>query len=291
MLERYDTIGIDCVAMNVNDVICVGAEPIALVDYIAIERADAGDPRGARQGAPRGRRQAGVTILGGEIAQVREIIGRTGPGQGLDLVGSAPGSCRSIASSSAARSRPGDVVVGRPQQRASTATGSRWRAGRFRAGQARRRTATSPGSGGTLGEELLRPTHIYVQPGGGALLEAGRAGPGPGHITGDGLLNLARIDGRRRLRDRHLPPPPPIFDLIQTTRQRPGAEMYRVFNMGIGFCLVVGADGAGLRAVTDAFGAHGFETHVIGRVIADERKRVFLPEQKLVGEGDRFDDL
>ena len=64
-----------------------------------------------------------------------------------------------------------------------------------------------------------------------------------------------------------------------------------MFDMGIGFCLVLGDEASGLRAVADTFGAHGFETRIIGRVIADERKRVFLPEQKLVGEGDRFEGL
>src|SRR5205823_11276608 len=85
MLHRYDTIGIDCVAMNVNDAICVGAEPISFLDYIAVERATPAVLEKIGEGLYRGAELAGVTIVGGEISQVPAIIKGHAPGQGLDL--------------------------------------------------------------------------------------------------------------------------------------------------------------------------------------------------------------
>ena len=112
MLQRYDTIGIDCVAMNVNDAICVGAEPISFLDYVAIERATPAILEEIGKGLHEGARLAGVTIVGGEISQLPEIIKGHGPGQGLDLVGMCAGLVpldRVIVGREVA---PGDVVVG-----------------------------------------------------------------------------------------------------------------------------------------------------------------------------------
>jgi phosphoribosylformylglycinamidine cyclo-ligase len=144
--------------------------------------------------------------------------------------------------------------------------------------------------GSTLGDELLRPTHIYVRPVVELLANPDVAIRALVNITGDGFLNLARIEASVGFRLDTLPEPQPIFELIQTAGSVPAREMYRVFNMGIGFCLILPDDAAMLRAVADAFGRHGFETSPIGRVVADERKRVVLPEQNLVGQGDRFED-
>src|SRR5215813_13170533 len=106
MMKRYDTIGIDCVAMNVNDAICVGARPISMVDYIAIEKADAGILGAIAKGLAEGAKQAGISISGGEISQLKEVI------RGLDLIGMAVGIVpldRIIIGRDLA---PGDLVIG-----------------------------------------------------------------------------------------------------------------------------------------------------------------------------------
>jgi phosphoribosylformylglycinamidine cyclo-ligase len=290
MLQRYDTIGIDCVAMNVNDAICVGAEPISFLDYIAIERATPAILEEIGKGLHEGARLAGVTIVGGEISQLPEIIKGHGPGQGVDLVGMCAGLVPLDRVIVGREVEPGDVVVGVRSNGIHSNGFTLARRALFDQGKLEPERHV-PRLGRTLGDELLRPTHIYVRP--VVELLARRDVPirALAHITGDGLLNLTRIDATVGFRLDALPPPQPIFDLIQSSGNVPAREMYRVFNMGVGFCLVLGDDGAGLRAVTDTFAAHGFETQVIGRAIADERKRVVLPEQKLVGEGDRFDDL
>jgi phosphoribosylformylglycinamidine cyclo-ligase len=290
MLQRYDTIGIDCVAMNVNDAICVGAEPISFLDYIAIERATPAILEEIGTGLHEGARQAGVAIVGGEISQLPEIVKGHGPGQGLDLVGMCAGLVpldRVIVGREVA---PGDVVVGVRSSGMHSNGFTLARRALFEQGHLEPDRYV-PQLTGKLGDELLRPTHIYVKPVVELLSRRDLAIRALVNITGDGFLNLARIEAAVGFRLDALPPPQPIFDLIQATGNVPAREMYRVFNMGIGFCLIVADDGATLGAVTDAFGRHGFETQVIGRVVADERRRVFLSEQKLVGEGDLFEDL
>ena len=106
MMGKYDTIGIDCVAMNVNDLICVGAQPLSLVDYIAVERTDAGMLDAIGVGLCEGARQAGVSISGGETAQLKDVI------NGFDLVGMAVGSVALDKVIDGGAVREGDVVIG-----------------------------------------------------------------------------------------------------------------------------------------------------------------------------------
>ena len=114
------------------------------------------------------------------------------------------------------------------------------------------------------------------------------------NITSDGLSNLARIDAAVGFNLDNLPEPQPIFSLIQQLGNVPAPEMYQVFNMGIGFCLIVPDDRSVLRAVDETFARYRgsteqtFQTWQIGKVVEDTRKRVFLPKQNLVGEGEEF---
>src|SRR5207249_9644061 len=113
-LGRFDTVGIDCIAMNVNDVVCVGAEPVALVDYIAVEEADPEMLRQIGAGLRAGAEQAGVEIPGGELAQLPEVIrGHPSP-YGFDLVGACFGTVALRSIVTGARVQPGDAVIGLP---------------------------------------------------------------------------------------------------------------------------------------------------------------------------------
>jgi phosphoribosylformylglycinamidine cyclo-ligase len=290
MLDRYDTIGIDCVAMNVNDAICVGAEPISFLDYIAVERATPRVLEQIAQGLYRGAELAGVAIVGGEISQIPDIIKGRAPGQGVDLVGMCAGIVpldRIILGRDVV---PGNVILGVRSSGIHSNGLTLARRALFDAGKLKADQHVAE-LGRTVGEELLEPTHIYVRP----VMDLVERQKVPIraliHVTGDGFLNLARVDARVGFRVDSLPEAPPIFDVIQRAGGVPAREMYRVFNMGIGFCVIVAEDEAVIASVKHAFAASGFETYVIGKVIADERKRVFLPKQGLVGEGEEFADL
>jgi len=287
MLQRYDTIGIDCVAMNVNDVICVGAEPISFLDYIAIERATPSVLEKIAEGLYRGAELAGVSIVGGEISQIPEIIKGRAPGQGLDLVGICAGIVpldRIILGREVA---PGDVIVGVRSSGIHSNGLTLARKALFDEGKLRADQYLAD-LGCTVGEELLRPTHIYVRPIVDLLYRQHVPLRALINVTSGGFLNLTRIEAKVGFRLDDLPESQPIFDLIRRTGNVPASEMYRVFNMGIGFCLILKNEASLISAVQQAFAASNFEVHVIGTVVADEKKRVFLPKQGLIGEGEGF---
>ena len=287
MLGRYDTIGIDCVAMNVNDAICVGAEPISLLDYIAIERATPDVLEQIARGLYRGAELAGVSIVGGEISQIPDIIRGHRPGGGVDLVGMCAGIVpldRVILGQHVA---PGDVVVGVHSSGVHSNGLTLARKALFETGGLKADQHV-PQLGCTVGEELLRPTDIYVRPVMDLLNVQRLPIRALVNITGDGFLNLPRIQAPVGFTLDRLPDPQPIFRLIQKLGRVSSPEMYRVFNMGIGFCIVVPDDAGVVRAVADTFAADRLKTSVIGRVVADDRRRVLLPKQHLIGEGNEF---
>ncbi len=230
-LGRFDTVGIDCVAMNVNDVICVGAEPLAMLDYIAIERAD---PRVCEQigaGLARGAELAGVEIPGGELAQLGDMV------RGFDVAGACFGTVALDAILDGSAVRVGDPVIGLPSS------------GIHSNGYTLARSALEGLSlgedpegrlGRPLGEELLEPTEIYVKP----VLELLRSTVdvrGLAHITSGGLGNLLRLAADVGYAIDAPFPVPPVFELIQERAGVPEAEMREVFNMGCGFCCIVAA--------------------------------------------------
>jgi phosphoribosylformylglycinamidine cyclo-ligase len=279
LVNRYDTIGIDCVAMNVNDLLCVGATPLSMVDYIAIEEADAAMLDGIAIGLAEGARQAGISISGGEISQLRDVV------RGFDLVGMAVGLVPLDRIIIGADLAPGDVVIGLASNGIHSNGLSLARRVFFE--QARvPPTHVYPELGMPLGEELLRPTLIYVR----EIVEIINRVPSVKaliHVTGDGLLNLPRVAADIGFVIDNLPPPPPIFGLIEKQGGVARAEMFEVYNMGIGFCVLAAPSDA--AAVLSILARHGRTAQVIGHVIADKNKSVSLPAENLVGRGKRFE--
>jgi phosphoribosylformylglycinamidine cyclo-ligase len=225
-LGRFETIGIDCIAMNVNDLVCVGAEPIAMLDFILCSDADPAVCGAIGRGLRAGAEQAGIEIPGGEIAQVGDVVA------GWELTGSAIGVVELDAIVSGERIAPGDALIGLPSS------------GLHSNGYtlARRALADVPLDderlGRPLGDVLLEPTTIYVR----AVLELLRSGAGVGglaHITGDGLNNLLRLSRGVGYEISDPLPVPPVFELIAELGQVGEEEMHEVFNMGLGFVCVV----------------------------------------------------
>ena len=278
MMGKYDTIGIDCVAMNVNDLLCVGARPISMVDYIAIDRADAAILDGIAIGLAEGARQAGVSISGGEISQLPDMV------RGFDLVGTAVGTVALDRILIGRDLEPGDRVIGIASNGIHSNGFTLARRAFFeRAGVSVDHVFAELGC--PLGEELLRPTYIYVP----EVLEIlGQIDSVKAliHITGDGFLNLPRVAAEIGFIIDDLPPPPPIFDLIEEHAGVERAEMYEVYNMGIGFCVVVAEGDA--DAALAILKRHGRQARIIGYAVADGTKSVYLPQQRLIGTGKRF---
>jgi phosphoribosylformylglycinamidine cyclo-ligase len=278
MLERYDTIGFDCVAMNVNDLVCVGARPTAMVDYLAVSELDPGRAEAIMRGLGAAAEAAGIAVVGGELSQLPDIIGHEDP-TAFDLVGTAIGTLHPSAILRGDAMAAGDVLVGIASSgiHSNGLTLAR-RALLERAGG--RLDEHVEALGRTLGEELLEPTAIYARPV-LALWEAGVATLGLAHITGDGFRNLCRMSPRVGFVLDHLPPAPPIFGLIAAAGDIPSSEMYAVFNMGVG--LVVAISEADVDAAVEIVAAHGLRAGRIGRV-TDETGVVRLVQPRLVGD-------
>jgi phosphoribosylformylglycinamidine cyclo-ligase len=262
-LDRHDTVGIDLVAMSVNDLLTIGAEPLLFLDYLATGRLDVRQATALVRGIARGCRVARCSLVGGETAELPSFYAR---GE-YDLAGFALGIVERGAIVDGRRIRPGNVLIGLP----STGLHSNGYAlaRHVLLDRARLELDAVPAElGVTLGEALLRPTRIYV----GAVRELLAALPGAvrgmAHITGGGLPgNLPRVlpRGCRARVCRGTWKTPAIFGLIERLGRVPRAEMDRTFNNGIGFVLVV--DRRAAAAAVAALRAHRLRPAVIGEVV------------------------
>lgn len=273
MMEKYDTIGIDCVAMNVNDMICVGAKPISLVDYIALEKADSGMLDAIGVGLCAGAKMADISISGGETAQLKDIV------DGFDLVGMAVGRVDLDKVISGKYVSEGDVVIGVRSSGVHSNGLSLARKAFFKDHKYpidRRFDELSL----TLGEELLLPTDIYVP----EALEILRQVSGVKaliNITSDGLLNLARVEAKVGFEIERLIEPHPIFALIQGHAKVEDSEMFEVFNMGTGFCYIVSP--SDVELTISILGRYGRTAQRIGYAVSDPKKHVRIHERNLLG--------
>jgi phosphoribosylformylglycinamidine cyclo-ligase len=231
-IKKWDTVGIDCIAMNVNDLYAIGAEPIAFVDYLAVEHVD---PERAGQlaiGLQRGAQLSNMTIVGGETASLPDII------KGFDLAGTAIGIVDKDKIVTGEKIRIGDVLVGVPSD--GLHSNGYTLARKIIEGSKYSYNDYMPGIEKTIGEELLTPTRIYFE-----ILELVKKCDvhGLAHITGSGLLKLHRITNLGFEITDPLEPQP-IFRFLQELGNVDEAEMYRTFNMGMGFVVVVPEEGA-----------------------------------------------
>jgi phosphoribosylformylglycinamidine cyclo-ligase len=276
-LGRFDTIGLDLIGMNANDVICVGADPIALLDYIAVEHADAEMLEQIAIGLKEGAEQAQIEIPGGELAVLPDLIrGHPSP-NGFDLVGFCVGLVDLDAIVTGARVEPGDALIGIPSS------------GIHSNGLSLARRALpdldEPVGSTTIGELLLEPTVIYVRAI-RELLASDVDVRGLAHITGEGFLNLLRLEAPVGYRIDTPLPVPEIFDLIAERGGVGPAELYEVYNMGCGFCCVVPAPDA--PAALELLSAHHPGTSVIGSA-TDSAGAVELSSVRLRGSKAGFE--
>lgn len=235
MADRHDTVGLDLVAMGVNDLLVHGAEPLLFLDYIGLHRLDPARVEAIVRGVAEGCRQAGCALVGGETAELPDLYA---PGE-YDLAGFALGVVERSRLLDGSRVRPGDVVIGLGSSGLHSNGYSLARRIVFEV-MGLGLEDELPGTARSVVEELLEPTRIYVRPV-RALLERVDV-HAMAHVTGGGLPgNLPRVlpAGCRAVLHRRAWTVPPVFRVLQEAGRVAEAEMFRVFNMGVGFVLVV----------------------------------------------------
>jgi len=224
-MEDWSTVGIDCVAMNVNDLYVMNVEPIAFVDYIATDKLSIGKMAQIGIGLNEGAKLANIDIVGGETASLRGLV------NGLDLAGTCLGMQKKDRIISGEKIRPGDVIIG------VSSTGIHSNGLSLARSVVEKYAGYNKKmkSGKIFGEELLTPTRIYHE---SLKVTAACTVHGMCHVTGGGLLNFNRLSKYGFRFDTPITPPP-IFSWIQEAGDITATEMYRTFNMGMGFAYVV----------------------------------------------------
>ena len=265
LMDRHDTVGIDCVAMCANDIICCGAKPLFFLDYIAIGKNDPEKVAALVSGVAEGCVQSGCALIGGETA---EHPGTMSP-EDYDLAGFCVGIVDKSKVIDHSRTAPGDVVLALPSSGLHSNGYSLVRKvfdvehadlGRY-----------VPELGSTLGEALLTPTLLYVRPVLAALAAA--EVHGVSHITGGGFYeNVPRSvpDGLCARLDRGAIRTPAVFTLLQETGHIPERDMFNTYNMGVGMTLTVSA--ATADAALTALRANGCAAYVLGEIVRGEEK-------------------
>jgi len=284
-LGRLEGVGIDCVAMNVNDLICVGAEPLAFVDYIAVPETDEEVHAVLGSSLSEGCSRSRATLAGGETATLPGIV------KELDLSGTALGWFPRGGGFTGERLEDGDCLIGFPSSGIHSNGFSLVRAvlersdcsleGRapFDSDHASRVIERFPGSSGeiTLGEVLLNPTRIYVDPIVDLFLEARGDGDfctedsikGVAHITGGGLSNLLRLHETLGWKITDPLPVLPEFEWIASVGEISSLEMYRTFNMGMGMVIAVSPEAS--VQISDWLGRRLPGSRIVGNVTSEGR--------------------
>ncbi len=262
-LGKHDTVGIDLVAMSVNDILCLGAEPIFFLDYFACGKLTAQVFEAVLQGIVRGCEEARCTLLGGETAEMPDMY----PEGEYDLAGFAVGVVDREKIIDGRAIRVGDVVIGLPSSGLHSNGFSLVR----KVLHSSHIAFDAEVAGHNLAEELLRPTQIYVPLVLSLLDEVGVKGMA--HITGGGIVeNLPRVlpPGVGVAIDRSEIEVPWIFRFVQEAGKISEEEMWRVFNMGVGFTMVVAENEA--SKVIDICTRHGVRAFPLGQIVTGERK-------------------
>ena len=231
MMEKYDTVGIDCIAMVVNDIICVGAEPIAMVDYLAVEKPDPKIAEQIGEGLKIGCQLAKVAMIGGETASLPEIVSN------FDLAGTGIGIVDVKNIITGKDISDGDVLIGIESSGIHSNGLSLARKIFFEENNFKVSDQLPNHPETIIGNELLKPTNIYVNPI-VELLKTDVEVHGLAHITGGGFNNLKRLKKGIGYDITSLPEPQAIFKEMHSLGV-PIKELYRVFNMGIGFVVIV----------------------------------------------------
>jgi phosphoribosylformylglycinamidine cyclo-ligase len=265
MMQKHDTVGIDCVAMNTDDVVCSGARPLFLLDYLGVGKVKPDVIAEIVKGFANGCRQAGCSLVGGETAELPDFYRE----DEYDLAGFCVGVVDKDRIIDGTSVRPGDVIVGLASSGLHSNGFSLARRVLLGKGGLKIDSYVSE-LGRTVGEEMLEPTRIYAK----AIVEALEHVriKGLAHITGGGFYdNIPRCmaEGTRALIVPGTWPVPPVFELIAEMGPVERNEMHRVFNMGIGMVAIV--EPADVMSLQESLLDRGHDSFVIGEVVQGEK--------------------
>ena len=275
LMDKYDTVGIDCIAMNVNDIICVGAKPTTFIDYLALHKADQSFIKQIMMGLKRGAEIAQVSIVGGETAIMPEMVNSVKDDMGFDLAGSALGIVNPSKVITGDKIKEGDVLIGISSS------------GIHSNGLTLARKVLNVKEnvhkfydelGRTLGEELLEPSSIYIEEIMQMIYEHIDLKV-VAHVTSHGLNNLRRIGKNFGYHIHYLPKPQHIYRMIQKEGNVSDSEMYKVFNMGIGVCVVVPREETDKTiGIAEKGNKRAF---VPGKAVRDQEGKIVLKPKKI----------
>ena len=237
-MENYDTVGIDCIAMNVNDTICVGATPVGFLSYVALQKTNDNLLKEITAGLVKGAKMSKIAIVGGETAILPDIITGSKKGYNFDLAGMTLGLIKDKEKLKLGnRIKPGDKIIG--LKSSGLHSNGYTLARKILLENNHKLDDTPEFLNTTVGNELLKPTAIYTQSVLQLLESFNKEIHGLAHITGGGYTKLKRLNPHVDYILDSMPPISGIFKQIQRDGNVTFEEMYKTFNMGIGFCLVV----------------------------------------------------
>ena len=267
MMKKYNTIGIDCIAMNVNDIICIGATPISFVDYIAANKNDQQKFKEIVKGLVVGAKKSAMPIVGGETAIMPDVI--EGKGFAFDLAGMVVGLVEKKEIVLGNKIKTGDVIIGAN----STGIHSNGYSLARKALLTKYSVKDKVRGVGAIGNALLKPTEIYTNP----ILEMIKKCKinGLAHITGGAFTKLLRLKKIGYEID-SLPKIPPIMGLVEEQGVKP-EEMYKTFNMGVGFCVIAPKEES--TKIRSTFKKYKISSQEIGQITS--KKGVFVNSTKI----------
>ncbi|AQT68569.1 Phosphoribosylformylglycinamidine cyclo-ligase [Anaerohalosphaera lusitana] len=270
-MKKFDTVGIDLVAMSVNDMLVQGADPLFFLDYLAVNKLDPENVAVMVESIAEGCRQANCSLIGGETAEMPDIYGQ----DEFDMAGFAVGVVEKDRIITGEKVRQGDIIIGLGSNGVHSNGFSLARTICFKQQKLNVTDKIDSLNGRAIGDALLDPTKIYVRPVVKLLEDFADTRPvhGMAHITGGGLVgNIPRVlpsDCDASI-DKNAWQVPPIFDYLAQAGPVEESEMFRVFNMGIGFTLIV--DPAHADAVMQNLSESGENVYRIGEIVGGSGK-------------------
>ncbi|MFM8658348.1 MAG: phosphoribosylformylglycinamidine cyclo-ligase [Candidatus Nitrosotenuis sp.] len=267
LLKKYDTIGIDCVAMNVNDIICIGAAPISFVDYIAANKNNESVFVDIAKGLAVGAKKSGMPIVGGETAIMPDLFEEKK--FAFDLAGMVAGIVDKNKVIMGDKIKPGDIIIGL----ASTGIHSNGYSLARKALLKKYSISDTVKGLGKIGQAMLTPTEIYVKPVLDAISKCQIHGLA--NITGGAFTKLLRLKRAGFVLDM-MPEPPKIMQLIENLGVT-NEEMHKTFNMGVGFCII--APKSEVNKIMSICTKHKITSYEIGHV--SEKSGVFVNNKRL----------